>query len=174
MMLEQRERMAAEAEQAYQDYDFGTLAVTDSEGWDTSDPLDHIRIVHLEAREDEQCTYRVSFHVRFNEHGNVVEVYGLDVATGNYIGTSPVLYVPIGKDGHIHKIDTRRLSRDSGFVAMTIEINGSTQFALATDVIEAIARVKEAGGVVVDATTDFEDLINSQYGGLAVLTTELS
>ena len=162
------------AEEAYQDYDFGDLGVTDSEGWDTSDPLDYTRIVHLEAREDEECTYRVSFHVRFNEQGNVVEAYGLDMATGNYIGISPVLYVPVGKDGHIHKFDTRLLSRDRGFVAITIEINGGTQYALVTDVVEAIAKVKEAGGKVVDASTDFEHLINSQYDGFAVLTTEMS
>ena len=37
------ESKATAAEEAYQDYDFGTLRVTDSEGWDTSDPLDHTR-----------------------------------------------------------------------------------------------------------------------------------
>ena len=35
------DQKATAAEEAYQDYDFGTLRVTDSEGWDTSDPLDH-------------------------------------------------------------------------------------------------------------------------------------
>ena len=168
------DQKATAAEEAYQDYDFGALRVTDSEGWDTSDPLDHTRIVYLEASEDPDCSYRASFHVRFNEAGNIVEVYSLDLATGNYLGTCTTVYVPTGKDGKVFAIDLGRLSRDRGFVALTIEINGGTQFALVTDVIEAIAKVKEAGGRVVDASTDFEEIINSQYDGLAVLTTELA
>lgn len=168
------ESKATAAEEAYQDYDFGTLRVTDSEGWDTSDPLDHTRIVYLEAVEDPDCSYRASFHVRFNEAGNIVEVYSLDLATGNHLGTCATVYVPTGKDGAVFAIDLRRLSRDRGFVVLTIEINGGTQFAMVTDVIEAIAKVREAGGRIVDSSTNFEDVINSQYDGFAVLTTELS
>ena len=163
--------MRTAANQAYEDYDFGDCRVTDAEGWTTSlDQLDMTRIVYVE---DDEGSGRVSFHVRFNEAGNIVEVYSLDLATGNYLGTCTTVYVPTGKDGKVFAIDLGRLSRDRGFVALTIEINGGTQFALATDVIEAIAKVKEAGGRVVDASTDFEEIINSQYDGLAVLTTEL-
>ena len=137
--------MRTAANQAYEDYDFGDCRVTDAEGWTTSlDQLDMTRIVYVE---DDEGSGRVSFHVRFNEHGEIVEVYGLD---------------------------TRRLSRDRGFVALVIEINGGTQYALVTDVIDATKKVAEAGGKVVDATTDFEELINGQYGGFAVLTTEMS
>lgn len=164
--------MRTAANQAYEDYDFGDCRVTDAEGWTTGlDPLDMTRIVYVE---DDEGSGRVSFHVRFNEHGEIVEVYGLDMQSGGYVGTCPVIYVVSAKDGHSYAIDTRRLSRDRGFVALVIEINGGTQYALVTDVIDAMKKVAEAGGKVVDATTDFEELINGQYGGFAVLTTEMS
>ena len=69
--------MRTAANQAYEDYDFGDCRVTDAEGWTTGlDPLDMTRIVYVE---DDEGSGRVSFHVRFNEHGEIVEVYGLDM-----------------------------------------------------------------------------------------------
>ena len=178
MMLEHQDRMAddkaTKAETAWQDYDFGDGDVSDAEGWDRIDPLDHTRITYVSPDNEDADSFRVSFHVRFNEQGHVVEVYALDMVSGGYIGTDPIVRVPIGSDGRIFEVDTRRLSKDSGFVALTIEINGGTQYALTTDVMDAMKRVKEAGGKVVDASTDFEELINSQYDGFAVLTTEMS
>lgn len=168
---EQREHLETLAESHYQEYDFGDLHVSDSDGWDTSDPADFTRIVYLEDGTGGDST-RASFHVRFNPQGAVCEVYALDMASGGYIGSHPIVFVPIGADGRIFEIDTSKLSKERGFVAITVELNGSTTFALTTDVAGAMAKVKELGGKIVDATTDFEEIINGQYDGLAFLTTE--
>lgn len=158
------------AEDAWQNYDFGDLRVSDSEGFDTSDALDYTRIAYLE--DDTDGSIRVSFHVRFSEQGEVIEVYALDVGTGNYIGTDPIVHAQVGDK--VWHIDTRRLSRDRGYVIVTAEFGDrGTEYLLTTDVMAAIKRVREAGGKVVDATTDFEEVINSQYDGIAVLSTTM-
>ena len=82
------------AEDAWTNYDFGDLRVTDSGGFDTSDALDYTRIAYLE--DDTDDSIRVSFHVRFSEQGEVIEVYALDVGTGNYIGTDPIVGDKVG------------------------------------------------------------------------------
>ena len=51
--------------------------------------------------------------------------------------------------------------------------SGATQYLLTTDIIAVRQRVEEVGGKIVNATTNFEEIINSQYDGIAVLSTEL-
>lgn len=71
------------AEEAFEQYDFG-LAVSDSEGWDTSDSADLHRIVYGDQGG------RYALHVRFEgEHTTPSEVYALDMATGNEVGHLP-------------------------------------------------------------------------------------
>jgi hypothetical protein len=161
------------ASMAWEGYDFGNNRVTDSEGWDTSDPLDVTRMTYLEPENEDADSFRVSFHVRFNAQGYVTEVYALDMSSGGYIGTDPIARVPVGKEGRIWNINTRALGRGSGYVILIAEIHGTTQYVLTTDPFAAKRRIEEAGGKIADATTDFEEVINSQYGGFAVLTTEI-
>lgn len=154
------------AEDAWTNYDFGDLWVTDSEGFDTSDKLDFTRIAYLEESGTE-TSLKVSFHVRFNEQGFVTEVYALDVGSGNYVGIDPIARVPMGDDG-------RKFNRNSGYVIVVAQMpSGATQYLLTTDIIAVRQRVEEAGGKIVNATTNFEEIINSQYDGIAVLSTEL-
>ena len=86
------------AEDAWTNYDFGDLWVTDSGGFDTSDKLDFTRIAYLKESGAE-TSLKVSFHVRFNEQGFVTEVYALDVGSGNYVGIDPIARVPMGASG---------------------------------------------------------------------------
>jgi hypothetical protein len=171
--LNNRDSKLERAQEAFENYDFGVFNIEDQEGWDTSDPLDYIRVAYAVSREDEMCSYKVSFHVRFNAQGIVVEAYGLECRTGNYIGHDPIVRVEIGPEGTIHEIDMRSLSRDSGFVVITAEINGSTEYLIATDVSEAAACINGVGGKIVDVTTNLEEVINSQYEGVAVLSTNM-
>lgn len=171
MITDAMQQLAATA---WEGYDFGDNRVTDSEGWDTSDPLDVTRITYLEPSNEDADSFRVSFHVRFNEQGYVTEVYALDIASGGYVGTDPVVRVQIGAEGRVWDIDPRGLSKDSGFVILVIGMKGGgTQYAITTDPLAAKRRVEEAGGTIVDCSTDFEEVINSQYDGFAVLSTEL-
>ena len=163
------------AEDAWTNYDFGDLwvTVTDSEGFDTSDKLDFTRIAYLEESGAE-TSLKVSFHVRFNEQGFVTEVYALDVGSGNYVGIDPIARVPMGNDGRIWSIDPRKFNRNSGYVIVMAQMpSGATQYLLTTDIIAVRQRVEEVGGKIVNATTNFEEIINSQYDGIAVLSTEL-
>jgi hypothetical protein len=162
------------ASTAWQGYDFGSNRVVDSDGWDTSDPLDVTRMTYLEPENEDADSFRVSFHVRFNEQGYVTEVYALDMASGGYVGTDPVVRVQIGTEGRVWDIDTGKFSRGSGYVILVIQTKDSgTQYAITTDPLAAKQRIEAAGGTIIDCSTDFEEVINSQYDGFAVLTTEL-
>jgi hypothetical protein len=162
------------ASTAWESYDFSTNRVTDSEGWDTSDPLDVTRVTYLEPENEDADSFRVSFHVRFNEQGYVTEVYALDIASGGYVGTDPIIRIKIGTEGRVWDIDPGHFSRESGYVILVIQTkDNGTQYAITTDPLAAKRRVEESGGTIVDCSTDFEEVINAQYDGFAVLTTEL-
>jgi hypothetical protein len=168
------ERKQLAASQAYELYDFMSHGVTEADGWDTSDARDYTRIAYVEVDGEESGreTRRVSFHVRFNEAGNVVEVYALDVATGNYVGEHPIVFVEIGDEGRVFEIDTTKLTRESGYVVIVAEFPGSgTQFVITTDVMDAMKRIRAAGGRAVDGSTNIEAILNEQYDGTAVFGT---
>ncbi len=70
------------------------------------------------------------------------------------------------------QIDPETLSRDRGFVIVVADIPGQgTQFLLTTDPMDASKRIFKAGGKLVDSTTKFEEILNEQYNGTAVLGT---
>lgn len=71
------------AKDALADYDFGSLTVTETGQWDTSDPSKFVVLVHAEAADG--CSNDISFHVDFDEKGNVHESYALSVSTGEFV-----------------------------------------------------------------------------------------
>ena len=82
------------ADAVFSAYKFGEgVTVIEYDNWDTSDPLDFIKIVY--ARYDDDPTdvdsHKISFHVRFAKEGNVNDVYGLDMDSGNDVGAGPSL-----------------------------------------------------------------------------------
>jgi hypothetical protein len=81
--------LVSKADESFSSYDFGdAYECGDACGWDTTDPADLTRIVYLEDRESPDAdSFRVSFHVRFDDRGEVIEVYALDMASGGEVGS---------------------------------------------------------------------------------------
>ncbi len=79
------------ANQAFEHYDFGEeIEIIATEGWDTSDPGDFIRVAYaINTEEQNEDSEKISFHVRFNEADLVEDVYALECRTGNEIGHYP-------------------------------------------------------------------------------------
>ncbi|WP_137887692.1 hypothetical protein [Pseudomonas sp. 2FE] len=77
---------ASAAQDAFVRYEFGG-SVTDTENWRDTETLDWIRVCYVESAE---AAASLIFHVRFNPGEAVpVEVFCLDLATGNEFGVLP-------------------------------------------------------------------------------------
>lgn len=76
------------ADTAFEGYDFGEgVTVADSDSWNNDDPLDLTKIVYVNFDESlDADSEKVSFHVRFDSNGQVLEVYALLISNGDYIG----------------------------------------------------------------------------------------
>jgi hypothetical protein len=84
------ERREAIADAEFETYKFGEgVKVAGFDGWDTNDLDDFTKIVYIVCDDHgpEDDSIKVSFHVRFDESGNVDDVYGLVFSSGNDIGT---------------------------------------------------------------------------------------
>lgn len=70
------------------DMDDGNVTVNDHDRWNTDDPQDFTKIVYVSYHDDpsDADSSKISFHVRFDELGQVDEAYALDMESGNEIG----------------------------------------------------------------------------------------
>ncbi|CAE6795657.1 hypothetical protein R70006_05061 [Paraburkholderia domus] len=90
--------LAASADQAFEDYDFGNgVEVTDTSGWEYSgEGFERTRKVYLEAeREDDGPAPRstLTFTVRLNSDGSLAEAYAID-SRGQIWGSMPDRKMP--------------------------------------------------------------------------------
>ena len=79
----------ARIEKEYDLYEFGEgVVVQGCSSWDLTDPTDAIRIVYVTYDDDlpGAASHRLSFHVRSNGVGEVLDVVAFSVETGNEIG----------------------------------------------------------------------------------------
>ena len=60
----------------------------------------------------------------------------------------------------------------SGVTVLEVEWSGSTEWMLTTDITTARQHISTTGGKEI-GTVDLADVINQQYGGMAMLTTFL-
>lgn len=78
------------AEDALASYEFGDdVEVVGQDGWDSTDLNDFTKIVYVQARDSDpdQDSERLSFHVRFDDMGQVSEAYALCMRTGSEVGS---------------------------------------------------------------------------------------
>lgn len=90
------------AEDEVESYDFGDgVTVVAQDGWDTSDLDDLTKIVYVAFDDDkaEDDSHKVSFHVRFDAAGAVDDVYALEMAHGNDIGSRGAPAKPAAENG---------------------------------------------------------------------------
>ena len=76
------------ADDMFGDYNFGSeMEVVSQQSWNTEQPDDLTKIVYVKFDDDQPDadSHKLSFHVRF-EHGQVDDVYALDMETGNDVG----------------------------------------------------------------------------------------
>lgn len=88
-----REEKSELAQVEFEKYDFGDgVSVHGHDLWETGDDADFTKIAYLEYPEDGEDTdlHKVTFHVRFNANGTIIEAYALEVASGNLIGVRAV------------------------------------------------------------------------------------
>lgn len=83
---ELRRAREAVADLNYLSYEFGCL-ITDSNGWEDTHSDDWTKVCYGEDGDLDSERVRLALHVRFKPNSaEVVEVYALDLATGNMIG----------------------------------------------------------------------------------------
>lgn len=89
------------AQEAFADYDFGSIEIVGDAGWDSSDSNDLTLIAYgtepqpfagdpdVPDREyaPDQESFRISFHVRFDKAGRLEEVCALDMKSGGELGS---------------------------------------------------------------------------------------
>lgn len=85
-MNETQRSLAADAVLAA--FNFGDTTVVGQDSWDTTDQNDFIKIVYVQYQEDlpDADSHKISFHVRFNQAGEVDDAYALEMEHGNDIG----------------------------------------------------------------------------------------
>lgn len=82
-------QLESQANEEFENYNFGNGAtVVDHDDWDTSDPRDLMKIAYVSFADDdpEDDSLKISFHVRFDEKGQIDDVYGLSTGNGCKVG----------------------------------------------------------------------------------------
>ena len=78
------------ADKVFNSYDFGDgVRILEHESWDTADPNDLTKIVHVESSqgaESDESSGRLSFHVLFSPGGRLMQAYALNMATSSPLG----------------------------------------------------------------------------------------
>lgn len=70
------------------DCDDGNVTVVDHDNWSMDDKNDFTKVVYVRYRDDpaDADSHKISFHVRFNQAGEVEDAYALETEHGNDIG----------------------------------------------------------------------------------------
>ena len=98
ILMAQRESKADEVLAAYKfgsdELDDGNVTVVGHDNWDRSDPSDFTKFIYVQYRDEpaEADSHKVSFHVRFNNAGEVEDAYALEMGHGNDIGCRGDIY----------------------------------------------------------------------------------
>ena len=124
--------------------------------WEISDPLKYTRRVYFD-----QPKQRVKFTVTFSEtDGKLISASAVDMdpAEKTEGSGSALLY----HDVFLHTA--------AGITFYKVRVDDRTHWMVVHNVEAALKAISAVNGVIVDFTTDFDSILNSEFNGFAVLS----